>query len=92
MDSIEVVEQRGSIPTRNIVMPLMIAVIKGTKMPWLSLKKTAVKPKHMFIRPRINQTASKAASLYCKASRIYTTIAPTFNMAVASQQVLRAVR
>lgn len=62
--------RNGCLPVRNRVMPFMTAVIKGVKIEWLSVKKRAVKPKLMFIRPKDSQTASKAASRCCNASKM----------------------
>lgn len=52
------------------VMPFMIAVRMDVSRLLLLLKKRTVKPKLMFMKPRDDHTASKAASLCCKASRM----------------------
>lgn len=71
---------------------MMIAVITGMTKPLLVLTIMVVSPKHMFLSPRTSQTASKAASLSCRASKGYITIAPTYNRVGQLSQCLTVVK
>ena len=71
------------MPLRNRVTPFMNAISNGINGGWVSVKERTASPKLMFIKPRDSYTASRAACLYFKASRIQFTMEPTCTASTA---------